>query len=129
MKQTHDCAVIHMMMTRPPVGAGSAGQGVQYRGGGPELVSPSALTVRPRARAWTRPPGRPAMAELDRGAVQAIFNGDTNCAPRVQVLDVKLIPPKPGAAAGSGRYRLVVSDGQHLMQATEHPWCHQRSTA
>jgi len=77
----------------------------------------------PRALTVGAPDARPlsAMAELDRGAVEAIFNGDTSCAPRVQLLDVKLIPPKPGAPAGSGRYRLVISDGLHLMQATKHP--------
>lgn len=53
------------------------------------------------------------MAQLDEGSMDAIYNGSTTAQPRVQLLDVKRITSSQGA----DRWRLVISDGRHLMQA------------
>eukprot|EP00824_Muranothrix_gubernata_P012816 TRINITY_DN269_c2_g1_i1.p2 TRINITY_DN269_c2_g1~~TRINITY_DN269_c2_g1_i1.p2 ORF type:complete len:674 (-),score=142.68 TRINITY_DN269_c2_g1_i1:320-2305(-) len=54
--------------------------------------------------------------QLQEGAVQAIYNGDTSLHPVLQVMDVKRINAQPGTAA-SERYRLVLSDGRFYQQA------------
>ena len=41
----------------------------------------------------------------------------THHAPRTQVLDVKKIQPNPGQAVAAERFRLVISDGTHYLQA------------
>lgn len=44
-------------------------------------------------------------------------HGITHHAPRTQVLDVKKIQPNPGQAVAAERFRLVISDGTHYLQA------------
>ena len=56
------------------------------------------------------------MASLSTGAVLAMYNNNTSGQPVVQLLDVKRIQ-SPGGQQAQDRYRLVVSDGQHYMQA------------
>ena len=50
---------------------------------------------------------------LTAGSVQRMFNNDTAQNPIVQLLEVKQINGQGGAT----RYRLIISDGQHFMQA------------
>jgi Holliday junction resolvasome RuvABC ATP-dependent DNA helicase subunit len=51
---------------------------------------------------------------LTQGACRRLFGGDTDFKPTVQVIDVKEIASNNGAAS---RHRLVISDGEHYMQA------------
>ena len=57
------------------------------------------------------------MAQLTAGAVNAMNNNDTSIKPTLQLIDVKKIQPANPHAMASDRYRLVISDGQQLMQA------------
>jgi len=54
------------------------------------------------------------MMSLDAGAIERAYNSNTSGNPTVQLLDIKPIISQSGTA---DRYRLVISDGQHFMQA------------
>ena len=54
--------------------------------------------------------------QLTAGAVGQMSNSVVVPTPVVQLIDVKQIQPS-GPAGGQTRYRLVLSDGLHMMQA------------
>lgn len=51
---------------------------------------------------------------LTAGSVMKMFNNDTSGQPMVQLLEVKQIAGNGGSPP---RYRLIISDGVHFMQA------------
>ena len=58
------------------------------------------------------------MAQLTAGAVNSMNNNQAaGIKPTLQLIDVKKIQPANPHAMAADRYRLVISDGTHLMQA------------
>jgi replication factor A1 len=55
------------------------------------------------------------MSTLSAGSVHSMNSGRTDMSPNVQLLDIKRIASN--SAASQDRFRLVISDGQHYMQA------------
>ena len=52
---------------------------------------------------------------LSHGAIQQMNSGRTDMSPNVQLLDIKRITSN--SAGSQDRFRLVISDGAHYMQA------------
>ena len=57
------------------------------------------------------------MMQLTPGAVAAMNNNEAGLKPILQLIDVKKIQPQNPHAMTADRYRLVISDGQYIMQA------------
>ena len=62
---------------------------------------------------WRGSPRSPDEAPLTHHARHGIITHTHN----PQVLDVKKIQPNPGQAVAAERFRLVISDGTHYLQA------------
>ncbi|KAI9014187.1 putative RFA1 protein [Hyaloraphidium curvatum] len=56
--------------------------------------------------------------DLSTGAVALMYNSALEArTPTLQVLNIKKIQPQPGQQQTQERYRLIISDGQHYIQA------------